>query len=201
MGYDAMALGPRELLLGHDVLARRMEEARFPMLSANVVLTGTDELFAQPYMVIGVGGRQVGVIGLTRVPGKPRTGFEVLDPQEAAARYVPEVADQADVVVILTNLRYQSALELAAFVSGIDVAIAALPGQPPTQLSKAQRTGTLVVCAEHPAKRHTGRQVGRLAVTIESDGTVADEYWISKPLTKDIPDDPEMRALLASYGQ
>ncbi len=201
MGYDAMALGPRELSLGPDVLARRMEEAKFPILSANVVLTGTDELYAQPYVIKEVGGRQVGVIGLTRVPSKARVGFEVLDPQEAAAQYVAEIADQADVIVILTNLGHQSALDLASSVPGIDLVVAALPGQPPSQVAKAQGTDTLVVCAENPAKRHTGRQVGRLAVTVESDGTLADEHWISKPLTKDIPDDPEMRALLASYGQ
>ncbi len=201
MGYDAMALGPRELSLGVDLLRQRMEEAQFPMLSANVMLSGTEELFAQPYVVLQIADHRVGIIGLTRVPDEPRAGFQVLDPQEAAARYVAEVAGQADTVIVLTNLKYRRALELASAVPGIDLMIAALPDQLPRQVATAPETGTRVVTAEQPLSRHTGRQVGRLAVTIESDGTLSDVSWTIKPMDKEIPDDPQMRALLDKYRQ
>lgn len=40
-GYDAMALGNHEFDYGQDVLAERIREAKFPMLSANVIVEAT----------------------------------------------------------------------------------------------------------------------------------------------------------------
>lgn len=199
MGYDVMALGPKELSLGQGVLAQRMEEAEFPMLSANVVLSGTDELFAEPYTILEVGGHRVGVIGLTRVPGKPQKGFQVLDPQDVALQYVPEVATQADTVVILTNMTYPTALALAAPVQDIDLLVAARPDQTARQSTRVPSTGTIGVTTERPAKRHTGRVVGRLTVTVESDGTLSEESWAAVSMVKEIADNAQMTALLNEY--
>jgi 2',3'-cyclic-nucleotide 2'-phosphodiesterase (5'-nucleotidase family) len=199
MGYDAMALGPRELRLGVELLTQRVEDAEFPMLSANVVLTGTDDLFAKPYVILEAGGHRVGVIGLTRATAKPREGFAYLDAQEAAARYVPEVAKQAGTVIILTNLKYDLARELASAVPGIDLVIAALPAEIPNKVRKAPKTKTMVVAAEQPAERHTGRRVGNLFVVIGSDGRLAEEAWTTKALDRQIPDYVPMRDLLNGY--
>jgi 5'-nucleotidase/UDP-sugar diphosphatase len=199
MGYDAMALGPKELSLGSDLLRRRMQEAKFPMLSANVVLSHTEELLAQPYAIVSADGYRVGLIGLTRVPGVPAGDFRVLDPQQAAERYVPEVAGQADVVVVLTNLEYRAGLALASAVPGIDLLIAALPDQLPQQAVRAPGTGTIVVTAEQPAAGHTGRWVGRLAVTVGSDGALSGESWVAVPMDAMIADDQPMKDLLDRY--
>lgn len=40
-GYDAMALGNHEFDYGQEVLAERIREAKFPMLSANVIVEAT----------------------------------------------------------------------------------------------------------------------------------------------------------------
>jgi 2',3'-cyclic-nucleotide 2'-phosphodiesterase (5'-nucleotidase family) len=199
MRYDAMALGPKELLLGLDLLQRRMQEAEFPMLSANVVLSGTEELLAPPYVIIPVDRYRLGLIGLTRVPETPGGAFRVLDPQQAAERYVPEMAGQADIVVVLTNMEYQTGLELASAVPGIDLLIAALPDQVPQQAVRAPRTGTVAVTAEQPAVRHTGRWLGRLVATVERDGMLSGESWTSVPMDATIADDPQMSDLLDRY--
>ncbi len=199
MAYDAMALGPKELSLGLDLLRQRMKEAEFPILSANVVLSGTQELVAQPYVILERGGHRLGVIGLTRVPDKPQAGFQVLDPEQAAARYLPQVSAKADTVILLTNMSYQTALELAGAVQGIDLVVAALPGQLPRQVAKAPVTGTMVVVAEQPVAKHTGRQVGGLVVTLGADGTLSDPVWEVVPMSGQIADDPQMKALLNKY--
>jgi 2',3'-cyclic-nucleotide 2'-phosphodiesterase (5'-nucleotidase family) len=199
MGYDAMALGPNELALGLDILRQRMAEARFPMLSANVVLSGTQELLAQPYTILEVGEHRLGVIGLTRVPDAPRPGFQVLDLQQTVTRYLPEVAEQADTIILLTNLEYRAAVTLVQTVPGVDLLIAALPGQLPNEAWRAPETGTVMVTAEQPVPRHAGRRVGRLVVTIESDGTLSGESWASVAMDNTIPDDGQMRALLDKY--
>ncbi len=199
MAYDAMALGPKELSLGPDLLRQRMEEAEFPILSANVVVSGTQELIAQPYVILEVGGHHLGIIGLTRVPDRPLAGFQVLDPQQAVARYLPEVAGRADVIIVLTNMTYQTALTLAGAVPGIDLVVAALPDKLPGQVTTAPGTGTMVVVAERPVARHTGRQVGRLVVTVGADGTLSEPSWKIEPMTRQIADDPAMKALLSRY--
>jgi 2',3'-cyclic-nucleotide 2'-phosphodiesterase (5'-nucleotidase family) len=201
MGYDALALGPLELSLGPDVLRERMAEAAFPLLSGNVVLTGTEELVARPYTVLEVGGRRVGVLGLTRPSHEPLAGFQVLDPLTAANEYVPELAEKSDAVVVLTNLGYRAGLELANAVPGIDLLIAALPGQLPDRARRVPGTGALVVTAEQPLARHSGRRVGRLVVTLGADGGFGGESWASLPMGNTLVDDLRMQTLLDKYRQ
>ena len=199
MGYDAMALGPKELGLGQDTLRQRLEEAEFPMLSANTVLSGTQDLVAQPYSIVQVGNHRIGVIGVTRIPDGRLGVFQVLDPVQAALEYVPQVAAQSDVVVLLTNMPYRPAISLAQAVPGIDLVVAALPTQLP---DKALRTsnGALVITAEQPLPRHAGRRVGRLVVTAGSDGALSDESWQSVSMGPQIPDDPLMTLLLEKHN-
>jgi 2',3'-cyclic-nucleotide 2'-phosphodiesterase (5'-nucleotidase family) len=199
MAYDAMALGPKELSLGPEVLARRIAEANFPVLSANVVQSDNRQLPALPYTVLQVGEHRLGVLGLTRLPAEPQAGFQVLDPQEAAAQYVPEISELADTVVVLTNLPYRSGLALAEAVPGIDLLIAALPGQLPEIAVWVPGTGALVVTAEQASPRHSGRRVGRLLVTLGADGRLSGEQWESVWMDASIADDPFMTSLLERF--
>ncbi len=199
MGYDAMAIGPFELELGASALRRRLDEAEFAMLSANVLWTGDNGHVGEPYTVLQVGSVRIGVIGLTRIPGSQLADFTVLDPEEALADLVPEVDGQADTVIVLTNLGYRSALELAQAVPGIDLVVAALPRQLPDRAVRAPETGSLVVTAEQPLQGHTGRRVGKLAVVIDSDGTLKDEEWMSVAMGPELADDPDMSELLDEY--
>jgi 2',3'-cyclic-nucleotide 2'-phosphodiesterase (5'-nucleotidase family) len=199
MGYDAMALGPKELSLGVDVLRQRLAEARFPMLSANVVLSGTDELLTQPYVIKEIAGFRVAIIGLTRVPKDMPAGFQVLAAQEAAAHYVAEAAQEADTIVLLTNVGYEQVLQWQGVLSDVDLVVAALPKQTPQQAVRVPGTRTLAVSSEMPLQRHTGRVVGKLTVTVESDGHLGLESWEAMLLVKGYGDDPLMTALLNGY--
>lgn len=199
MGYDAMALGPKELSLGAALLQQRIGEAQFPMLSANVLWSNSRELVAKPYAVFRVDSQRVGVIGLTRLPDEALVDFEVLDPQVALSRYVSEVGEKADTVVLLTNLGYRASLELVQAVEGIDLLVAALPAQLPDHATRVPETETLAITAEQPLPRHAGRRVGRLVVTVGSDGSLSGESWRSVPMGSEIADDPEMRILLDEY--
>jgi 2',3'-cyclic-nucleotide 2'-phosphodiesterase (5'-nucleotidase family) len=199
MRYDALVLGPLELSLGPQLLAQRIAEAEFPVLSANVVLTSTSELLAEPYTILEVGGQRVGVLGLTRPEHEPGSHFQVLSPLEVAHNDIPEIANQADIVIVLTNVGYRTAQEIAMAVRGIDLLVAALPGQLPDRAWRAPGTGTLVVTAEQPLARHSGRRVGRLAVVVGDDGRLAHKSWASIPMDNTLVDDLRMQALLEGY--
>lgn len=199
MGYDAMALGPKELSIGGELLQARMDEARFPTLSANALWSSTGELVAKPYTLLQVGSRRIGVIGLTRLPDVKYPDFEVLEPKESLSQYVTEVEEQVDAVLLLTNLPYESALEMVEGVPGVDLVVAALPNQVPDRVIRVPETGTLAVTAEQATPRHAGRRVGRLAVMLGSDGALGSDAWSSVPLGPQIVDDVEMKVLLDGY--
>jgi len=199
MGYDAMAIGPFELELGGATLRQRSAEAEFSMLSANVLWRGEQGYVGEPYAVLQVGSFRIGVVGLTRVPDTEQVEFTVLEPGDVLAELVPEVREEVDTIVLLTNLSYRSALELAQAVPGIDLVVTALPRQLAERAVRAPRTGSLVVAAEQPLPRHTGRRVGRLEVIVDRDGTLKDEVWESIAMGPEVIDDPVMAVLLDQY--
>jgi 2',3'-cyclic-nucleotide 2'-phosphodiesterase (5'-nucleotidase family) len=199
MDYDAMALGPKELGLGLDTLRQRIEEASFPFVSTNAVLESSGELLAPPYAVVEVGALHAAIVGLTRPPDVALEGIQVVDPREALARYLPEAAAQADLVILLTNVPFDQAVVLASEVPGIDLVVSALPVAFPVEAVRVPGTATLAVTAEMPMPGHTGRQIGRLTATVQPDGSLAGESWAAVPLDSFIVDDPEMAELLQRY--
>jgi 2',3'-cyclic-nucleotide 2'-phosphodiesterase (5'-nucleotidase family) len=200
MDYDAMAIGPRELALGAATLAARIDEAAFPMLSANAVISGTADLVAEPYALLDLAGHSVGVLGLTGPSPAPVAGFQVLDPESAAAQFLPQLRDAgAEAVVLLTNLEFRTAVALAARLPGIDLVVAAQPGQLPSAVTHVPGTGALAVVAEQPVVKHSGRRVGRLEVTIGPDGALVDPTWQTIAMGPELADDPQMAALLDTF--
>lgn len=199
MHYDAMALGARELSLGPELLRERMDQAEFAVLSANVKQAGAAELFASAHASLAVGDRQVAVIGLTAQPSTPVAGFEVLEPRTALEAALTSLQSSVRPIILLTNMDYGTTLALVSGVPGVDLAVAANPAQLPQDAAIAPGTGTIVVVAEQPFARHTGRRVGRLEVLITPEGEMARATWQSVPMTPDIPDKPQMQALLDAY--
>ena len=199
MGYDAMAIGPLELELGESTLRQRLGDSEFPMLSANALWSDDRSLVGEPYTVLQVGLYRIGVIGLTRIPEDQLADFVVLDPIDVLTDLVPEVAGQADAVVLLTNLRYRSAVGLAQAIPGIDLVVAALPRQLPERALRTPETDSLVVVAEQPLPRHSGRRIGKLAVVLDDAGRLEDKGWKSIAMGPEFVDDPEMRDLLNEY--
>jgi 2',3'-cyclic-nucleotide 2'-phosphodiesterase (5'-nucleotidase family) len=114
MGYDAMVLGNHEFNFGIDLLNRRLVQTETPILGANVYTHGSRTSAYLPYIIRGIDGVSVAVIGLT-TPGsavwdRPRVEgrLEFGDGLEAARRFVPEVrARGADIVVILAHTGYE----------------------------------------------------------------------------------------------
>jgi 2',3'-cyclic-nucleotide 2'-phosphodiesterase (5'-nucleotidase family) len=196
MGYDAMALGPKELGLGEARLAELLSTAPFPILSANVTYAVDGRAVVPSHRWIEVAGHRVAVIGLTRPDPAVPAAFRVEDPRAALERVVPEVADDAGIVVILTNLDAEMAADYADMVPGIDLVVAALPLFAPKEVVETPTTGTKVVVAEQARPRHSGRRVGRLVARLTSDGSVEPESWETIAMDKTLADDPGMNDLL-----
>ena len=132
MGYDAAAIGNHEFDFGRELLNRRIAQADFPYLSANIYYAGTDDLadFATPYIIKEAGGVKVGIIGLTTTETVTSThpknigDLEFGSYEEALSREVPKMrAEGAELIVVLAHVPSPEIVSLARAVSDLDVAL------------------------------------------------------------------------------
>ena len=112
-GVDASVIGNHELDRGTELLSLAIaQDADFPVLSANIDGSEflTDDLV--PAAILGVAdGLRVGIIGLT-TPNETRLHTEAepdlgaADLIETLEQVLPPIADNADVVILLTHVGY-----------------------------------------------------------------------------------------------
>jgi len=196
LGYDAMVLGSEDFRLGLDVLRQRMEEAEFSILSANVVYSGTDQLFATPYVIKEIGDHKAAIIGLTNQEAASAAGGDVvvLNPLEALRDLMDEVSEEADVIIVLSHLGTVVDMQIAGEVDGIDLIIG---GQSRDVLDPPlwdELSSTVIAQAGYQ-----GRWIGVVRLDIVSQGTVAGHEGQVVVLDDEFADDPEMRAFLDQY--
>jgi 2',3'-cyclic-nucleotide 2'-phosphodiesterase (5'-nucleotidase family) len=196
LGYDAMVLGSEDFWLGLNVLRQRMEEAKFPILSANVVMAETDQLFATPYVIKEIGNHKVAIIGLTNQEAASAAGggIVVLDPLETLEDLVGEVSTKADVIIVLSHLGTEVDFQMANEVQGIDLIVGGLSRDVLDPPAWIEASGTVIVQAGYQ-----GQRIGVVSLEIDSQGKVAGHQGQVVLLTDELADDPEMRALLDQY--
>jgi len=167
-GYDAWTLGNHEFDFGQDVLLARIGQANFPTLAANLSDKATGRPWnVEPYTILQAGAARVAVVGLAypNTPGitKPENvaGLDFRPAEESMRALLPEVLEQASLVVVLSHLGIDGDRELAQAVDGIDVIVGghshlALTG--PDVVN-----GTLIV-----STGSKGQSLGRLDLEVDS---------------------------------
>ncbi len=180
MRFDAMVVGNHEFDFGQAVLRQRIGEARFPVLGANV--EGMKDL--KPYALKEVEGVRIAVIGIVTedapVTTHPRNvvGLKFLPIVSTVKRYVKELRQKADVIIVLSHAGLNMDMLLAERVKGIDVIVG---GHTHTKLANYMPIGkTIIVQAwEH------GLALGVLDLTIRRGEIVHAESHLEeiKPAT------------------
>lgn len=226
LGYDAMAVGNHEFDKSPAVLAMQRKLAVFPMLSANIYRNG-ERLFA-PYHVFNLGGVRVAVMGLTtddtQKLGNPAhmQDIEFRSPIQEAAKLVPALRAQADLVIATTHMgHYENGrhgiqapgdVEMARAVNGLDLVVGGhshdpvcmraenrvetdhVPGAP---CQPDRQNGTWIVQANE-----WGKYVGRADFQYRNGTFTLVQYAlipINLKHTAHIAEDPQMLALLQPY--
>jgi 5'-nucleotidase/UDP-sugar diphosphatase len=137
LGYDAMAVGNHEFDNELGVIRKQQDWADFPFLAANIYDESSGKRLFSPYQMFDVGELNVAVVGFTtedtKKLGNPEFmgGISFTTPVAEAAKLVPELRKQADLVIAVTHMgHYQDAayginapgdVTLARSVLGIDV--------------------------------------------------------------------------------
>jgi hypothetical protein len=166
-GYDAVALGEQELLLGADRLRRLRAEHGLPFVCSNVLDADGEPVVAR-HLVRDVGPLKVGILAVVadRTYGFPpvewRKGYRVEPPVEAARREARLLA-ACDLVVAVSHQPLVDTRDLARQVPGLDVV---LSGHDPITFAEPERAGDAVIVAAGDY----GRIMGALAFERGEDG-------------------------------
>lgn len=130
-GYDAMVLGNREFHFLKIGLNAKIASAAFPVLSANLKTNKSEITLPVKSHIIKelANGLRVAIIGLSvpmiteKMLSRIVSNYIFDDPIEAAARLVPEIRKQADILITLTHIGLDIDRELANTVPGIDLIV------------------------------------------------------------------------------
>ena len=158
LGYDAMAVGNHEFDKPPAVLAKQRGWLQFPMLAANIY-QGGQRMF-EPYRVFERGGYRIAVLGLTTddtnkmVLPENLKGIEIRQPIAEAAKLLPELRAQADMVIAATHMgHYPDAnrgvnapgdVEMARATTGLDLVVGGHSQNPVCMLAENQRNNAHV---------------------------------------------------------
>ncbi|BDD87285.1 hypothetical protein [Desulfofustis limnaeus] len=127
MGYDAVAVGPYDLLAGIDVI-RKTAERGVPWVSANV----KDEqgrLVCEPYRLVQVGALRIAVIGMTGSATEPDKTYTVDDDLQPLRPIISSLAGENDLILLLSSLSNEQNREVARLFPDVAIIIQADPQQ------------------------------------------------------------------------
>jgi len=215
LGYDAMAVGNHEFDDGPSTLARFIDGANFPVLSANINASAEPALAGkiQPYAILEVDGERIGVVGYTTEdtvntssPG-PNVTFNTIE------AILPPVIDELEAmginkIIALSHAGFGRDCQVASTVSGLDVIVG---GHSHTLLSNtdpdAEGPYPVVVNASdgNPVLVITdfswGKNLGRLNVTFNATGVVIN--YSGNPILLDgcVVKDPEIQARVMKLAE
>ena len=197
LNYDAVNLSYRDFRLGKAQTLKMIRDARFGVVSCNLLDDVTGQLVVRPYVVRQAGAERVAIVGVTERPEardvlphlqQQLAGIRVQPPIEALSAWLPKARRESARVVLLF---YGSAVGLDAVRQkfGGDLAAILVGGMPSEVLPRDSRP-PLVGAAEH------GRRLAELRLS--ADGRADVRQVEVDPFLRS---DPGMESILNAYGK
>lgn len=212
--YDAMTPGNHEYDDGCAEFAGYIPKLPYPMLAANIDAqpgSDLDGLGIEPYMIREIGGRKVGVIGLSNDSGailaSACPGMTFTDHEADLKRAVRELRDRGiDRIIALTHLGLSEDRRLARSVDGVDVIVG---GHSHSYIGPGSEEGPYPIVEHSPngdpvlvvTAGYGTRWLGELSVNFDENGAPASWSGEAVPLGRDMPRDPAISAKTAEYGE
>lgn len=115
--YDLGILGNHEFNYGLEYLREAIDSYNHPILCANILMKNGEQAFGEPYRIFEKQGVKIAVLGLTTpyIPKweQPATikDLQFISALETAKKYVPEMREKADVVVVTYHGGFECDLE------------------------------------------------------------------------------------------
>jgi 5'-nucleotidase/UDP-sugar diphosphatase len=200
MAVSAMCLGNHEFDYGQENLRDLIALADFPVLSANIRVTGEagDDSFTQKFAWLEAGDMRVLVIGLTTpettITTAPRNvvGLTFDEAAPTASAILEEYAEDADVIVALTHLGFENDLALAKAVPALDVVVG---GHTHTEVDTPAKVGKTLVCSAY----EYGIYLGRMDLDVDDEGAVSMTAYKLIPVTAAPPEDEAVASIIDGF--
>lgn len=195
MGFDAMVVGNHEFDFGQEVLQKRIAEADFPMLGANV--QGFPAL--KPFLIKEVGGIKVAIIGIitpqTSESTHPRNvaGLAFASAAATVRKYLAKLKPRVDLVLVLSHQGYQADRVLAQEVPGIDVIVG---GHSHTKLVEPVRVNDTIIVQDY----EHARMLGVLNLTVKDGKVTAYSGGLEAIDPSRLPADPVVLEIVRKYA-
>jgi 2',3'-cyclic-nucleotide 2'-phosphodiesterase (5'-nucleotidase family) len=171
-GYDAMTMGNREFHVADGILRRKICDARFPILCANMRYQKEQSMplpvvpFIQKTLANGL---CVCIVGVTvpmvtaKMTARVISSFLFDDPVETITRLLPSLRQDADVVVALTHIGIKEDHRLAECCPDLDLIVG---GHSHVVLTKATLVGSVPIIQAG----WFGHYLGRVVLSVDSSG-------------------------------
>ncbi|MBC7690264.1 MAG: metallophosphoesterase, partial [Methylotenera sp.] len=212
MGFDAVAIGNHDWMMGTEELNRIVAEVppQFAFLGANFLTHSTRQALREhlkPYHVFDKAGSRIAVLGLTTNEWIYQSPADrIAGPINTANRLMKEMQSRSDFVIALTHLGVAKDRRLVERTRGVDLVVG---GHSHTVLSEPviaqDRRGRMVGIVQTGAH---GENVGELLVDVVPGQPLVIKSYELHAVNAQAPRDPQMqslvqharRALDAEYG-
>jgi hypothetical protein len=198
LGYDALNLSFRDFRFGKGRTMELIEQANFPVLSANLLDSTTHKAIAEPYTIFQSNGQKIGLIGVTQQPAgcdylphlqEQLAGILIESPQTSLKRWLPQAQNRSDRVVLLYYGSY-AGLKPILNEFGRDISLVLVGGSEPEYLPAEHKPP---IIGTYPRGQHLA--YGKLDI---ASGEVETEQVAVGP---EIQPDAHMQAMLEPYLQ
>ena len=159
MGYDALNVGDKDLMMGFKFLSDVTQKARFPFISANLVDKKTEKGIFKPYVVKEIAGLKIGIVGLlddtfnTSLQEK-EPGLTILDPISTSKTVTKSLREYCDLIVVLSQLGESKDKKLAKENPQIDLI---LGGGGESKKAVSERVNEVPIYRLEPRGGYLGR--------------------------------------------
>ena len=130
MGYAALNVGTGEFSLGANFLREKSADLNFPLVASNLSYTEGVSPFTKKYVMEQAGSLKVAILGvmsqgiLDKMPSSGTFGIvEVTSPADALAPLLSGIREEANIVILLSQLGLTETKRLVGALESIDLAI------------------------------------------------------------------------------
>jgi hypothetical protein len=195
LGYDAVHLTPKDLYWGKVDTLTLLKDAKFAVVSSNLLDEQSGAPLVSPFVVKTVGGRKIAILGVSEPPAgmamlphvrQQLAGVRVRPIDETIDQWLPKAKAESDQVLVLYQGRGKGLRSLQSKLKGSGAWILAGGVRPENLPPVADGEPPIMAAAEH------GKSIGRAALGGKFELT---QIMIEPTLAPD----PAMEKLLASY--
>jgi hypothetical protein len=126
MGYDAVNVGEKDLMMGFQFLSDASQRAMFSLISANLVDKRTAKCVVRPYVIKEIAGLKIGIMGLmddqfTSVLQEKNPGLTISEPLATSKVHTKGLRVSCDLIIVLSQLGESKDKKLARENPQIDL--------------------------------------------------------------------------------